>query len=427
MTEQILIATVPIAGHIQPLLPLAKQLVARGHSVKWCTNAKYRKRIEAMGAEFVPARHSAMFDDADLSASFPRRPKSSGISQLKYDIKHVFLDDLPGQLQDIREKAGKQKPKVIVCDAAYVGAVAHKELTGTPCVVIGVLPMSLGGVDVAPFGLGITPVDTVWGRMRNRLLHASVQHVLFADVQRHWNRVRVRAGMSPTKTWVLDASMDATLYLQPSVPSFEYRRRDMPHSARFVGAFPVESPAHWVAPEWWDEVAAAKAVVHVTQGTLANTRADSFLPALAGLANEDVLVVISTGGRAPEALGLTDVPANARIARFLSYPELLPRTHVMLSNGGYGGVQAALSHGVPVVVAGTTEDKPEVAARVAWSGAGINLRTATPSPRAVRDAVMQVLKQPHYRARAASLAAEYAKYDAVTLSVEAVQSCMARS
>ena len=36
----------------------------------------------------------------------------------------------------------------------------------------------------------------------------------------------------------------------------------------------------------------------------------------------------------------------------------------MLTNGGYGGVQYALAHGVPLVVAGDTEDKPEVAARV---------------------------------------------------------------
>ena len=36
------------------------------------------------------------------------------------------------------------------------------------------------------------------------------------------------------------------------------------------------------------------------------------------------------------------------------------------------------------VVAGTTEDKQEVAGRVAWSGTGINLRTGTPSPGRLR-------------------------------------------
>ena len=59
---------------------------------------------------------------------------------------------------------------------------------------------------------------------------------------------------------------------------------------------------------------------------------------------------------------------------------LLPHVDAMVTNGGYGGVQQALAHGVPLVVAGDSEDKPEVAARVQWSGAGINLHTGRPSP-----------------------------------------------
>ena len=51
----------------------------------------------------------------------------------------------------------------------------------------------------------------------------------------------------------------------------------------------------------------------------------------------------------------------------------------MVTNGGYGGTQLALANGVPVVVAGKTEDKMEVSARVRWSGAGVALMTDTPT------------------------------------------------
>jgi UDP:flavonoid glycosyltransferase YjiC (YdhE family) len=47
--------------------------------------------------------------------------------------------------------------------------------------------------------------------------------------------------------------------------------------------------------------------------------------------------------------------------------------------------------GVPLVVAGDTEDKAFVAARVAWTGAGISLRTSRPRPEEVRYAVREVL------------------------------------
>ena len=63
----------------------------------------------------------------------------------------------------------------------------------------------------------------------------------------------------------------------------------------------------------------------------------------------------------------------------------------MVTNGGYGGVQQALANGVPLVVAGDSEDKPEVAAHVQWSGTGVNLHTGRPSPAMVARAVRRVL------------------------------------
>jgi UDP:flavonoid glycosyltransferase YjiC (YdhE family) len=148
--------------------------------------------------------------------------------------------------------------------------------------------------------------------------------------------------------------------------------------------------------------------VHVTQGTIANAAPDLIAPALEGLSSEDVLVVVATAGRTPHSLGLRNVPRNARVGTFFSYPELLSKTSVMVTNGGYGGVQIALAHGVPLVVAGTSEDKPEVATRVACSGAGVNLKTATPTPEQVRTAVHALLHQSRYRARAQALSADYA-------------------
>jgi UDP:flavonoid glycosyltransferase YjiC (YdhE family) len=83
----------------------------------------------------------------------------------------------------------------------------------------------------------------------------------------------------------------------------------------------------------------------------------------------------------------------------------------MVTNGGYGGVQQALANGVPLVVAGDSEDKPEVAARVQWSGAGVNLHTGRPSVAMVARAVRRVLTKPSYRERARALQAEIAATD----------------
>jgi UDP:flavonoid glycosyltransferase YjiC (YdhE family) len=105
------------------------------------------------------------------------------------------------------------------------------------------------------------------------------------------------------------------------------------------------------------------------------------------------------------------VPGNARIAAYLPFDWLLPKVDVVVTNGGYGTVNQALALGVPLVVAGLTEDKAEVSARVAWSGTGINLRTQSPSVDTLKQAIRNVLDVPDFREAAGRMAAEFATLD----------------
>ncbi|WP_022887996.1 glycosyltransferase [Agromyces italicus] len=68
------------------------------------------------------------------------------------------------------------------------------------------------------------------------------------------------------------------------------------------------------------------------------------------------------------------------------------------------GILAALSAGVPLIVAGGDADKPEAAARLARSGAGVDLRTGRPSPRAVLRAHCKVAHDRAHTANAERLA-----------------------
>ncbi|WP_415830108.1 glycosyltransferase, partial [Kibdelosporangium persicum] len=125
---------------------------------------------------------------------------------------------------------------------------------------------------------------------------------------------------------------------------------------------------------------------------------------------DDVLVVAGLGGR---EVGDLRVPTNARVEPFIPFDALFPLVDVVVTNGGYGGVQLALHHGVPLVVAGAGEDKPAVAARVADFGVGIDLRTGRPEAAAVRQAVRRVLDEPGFRRRARELSADYRAADPV--------------
>jgi UDP:flavonoid glycosyltransferase YjiC (YdhE family) len=157
--------------------------------------------------------------------------------------------------------------------------------------------------------------------------------------------------------------------------------------------------------------------VHVTQGTATTGTEQLIIPALRALADEAVLVVATTGGKAVESLDLDRPPSNARLERFVPHYHLMPHVDAMITNGGYGGVQTALAHGVPLVAAGGTEEKPEVCARVEWAGVGINLKTNRPNPAQIRQALRAVLNGPHYRRNIGRIQADIARHDA---PVEAV-------
>ncbi|WP_299557150.1 nucleotide disphospho-sugar-binding domain-containing protein [uncultured Mycolicibacterium sp.] len=101
----------------------------------------------------------------------------------------------------------------------------------------------------------------------------------------------------------------------------------------------------------------------------------------------------------------------------------MPHVDVMITNGGYGGVQYALSHGVPLIVAGETSDKAEIGARVEFCGAGIDLGTATPTVRALRAGFDRIRDQDRYRTAARRLAREIrsaAPLDSIAATLERI-------
>jgi UDP:flavonoid glycosyltransferase YjiC (YdhE family) len=335
-------------------------------------------------------------------------------------MKKIFIEAAPGQLADIRALLASSPADVVLHDPGMIGALLNHEQGGPPSGVLGIVPLVVSSVDAAPFGLGLTPSATWLGRMRNRALNWFVQNVAFRDVQTCWNDTRANVGLAATGWW-MDQFRRSSFYMQPTVPGFEYPRSDLPDNVQFIGMLPAERTASVPNPPFWAELDGSRPIVHVTQGTIANAAPDLIRPALEGLASLDVLVVVSTGNRPVDELGLGPLPANARVAKFLPYAELLPKLSVMVTNGGYGGVQMALSNGVPLVVAGASEDKPEVAARIAWSGTGLNLKTATPTAQAVRNAVRKILDDSRYRARAGALAGEYRSHHAIARAVEVVE------
>lgn len=398
--SSIILATAPIHGHVSAYLPIARHLVARGDRVRFVTGARFAETVADTGATHVALPPESDFDDRmDVNATFPERRELRGAALIAFDIETLFVAPARGQYDALAGALAAESAHVVVADPVFIGA-AHllgRASDERPAVLVGShLPLPLRSRDTAPYGMGLTPAPFL-NSVRNRILNKATDRLLTkanTRADRQHQELFGRPFGRPIMDWIPRADAIA----QFTIPEFEYPRSDAPAHLHFVG--PLHGPSAPIPePDWWHELDGSRPVVHVTQGTIANKDFGQLLtPALDGLAGDDLLVVVSTGGRPPECL--PPLPANARAASYLSYDDLLPKTDVFVSNGGYGGVQLALRHGIPIVVTGGQEDKPEVAARVAWAGVGIRFKEESPSPQALRTAVRKVLTDHRYRTAA---------------------------
>jgi MGT family glycosyltransferase len=411
---EILIAALSPTGHVGPLLSVAQDLAARGNRVTVMTGAVHTDAILAAGARAHPLPAAADFDDSPFDAS--SRGKTSPLKALNLVIMRLFLAPMPHQAAELSAAMARTRFDAIIADYGFFGVIPF--LLGDPASRPPILqytptPLMLSSRDTAPNGLGLQPGSGRLSRLRNRALTLLSHHVVLRESQRATNAMLEALGVRRLPTFLLDVGVLADRFIVPTVPSFEYPRSDLAPNVRFVGAVHPQASRRFVPPDWWPELDGGRPVVHVTQGTVDNEAMSRLIePTIEALASEDVTLVVTTGGRGVPDLQ-APLPANTHVAEFIPHEVLLPKVDVMVTNGGYGGVQRAVSTGVPLVVAGSTEDKPEVAARVAWSGAGVNLETGTPSPTMIRNAVRELLDDGRYLARARELEVAFAQRDGI--------------
>lgn len=402
----VLICSIPAHGHVTPLLAVARAFVERGDNVRFLTGTRFAEKVAATGASHVPLPPDADYDESFLD-QFPERAKLKGIRAGAFDIEHVFARPAMPQYDTLMDIHSAAPADVVLVDPAFTGALillGHPPQSRPPVVLCGVVPILFNSVDTAPAGMGFAPAR-FGNRPRNAVLGVMARPI-FKRANKIIDANYRRVHGEPLSCSLIDLGARCDAMVQLTVPAFEYPRSDAPTTLHFAG--PVcNGGCQFPLPDWWADLDGGRPVVHVTQGTVANLDYRQVIaPTLRALADEDVLVVVSTGGR-PLAT-LPPLPENARAATFLPYDELLPRTDVYVTNGGYGGVQHALRYGVPIVATGGKEDKPEVGARVAWSGVGRRLRTERPAPRALRRDILAVLRQPSYREASRRIAADMA-------------------
>ncbi|MDG4665807.1 glycosyltransferase [Mycobacterium sp. 236(2023)] len=395
----------PLQGHVIPMINVGIGLQELGHDITMVTGSEFAAVASDAGLRVVSLPDSVHIDPPDAAPMLLRRlPVQARRFWLgRAELESVFAKPLADEARSLASVLDAAAVDAIVSDVTFTGVLPLLLGDGPrpPVLVCGVGPLTISSAQTPPFGMAWQPESGVDYRPMTAVAH----RVIMRSSQRKLNQSLREANSRNSPVFISDWPRLADGILQLTVDEFEYPRADLPATVEFAGPVLPRPVADFDPPGWWDDVVSSGAtVVHVTQGTFDNADLDQLIsPTLAALGDRrDVLIVATTGGR-PGQRWHGRVPANARIADWIPYSALMPHVDVMITNGGYGGVQFALSHGVPLIVAGETSDKAEVAARVDYCGVGIDLATSAPTPEAIGAAVDEVLQDGTYRSAAARI------------------------
>jgi UDP:flavonoid glycosyltransferase YjiC (YdhE family) len=360
MGLKVLVTSPALLGHLNPMVPVAQAMAARGHSVLWALPADGVEEVERRGLRAVAATPAVPFGPAlavqrypELGAMAPDRAPEVMFGKLWGAIfSAAMLDGLVPTALDWR-------PDLVIADAAdFSGHILAAEL-GVPSITKGFGPL-LPEVRVAAAGRDVAPL---W---RSRGLeprpYGGAYDTLYLDIY-------------PPRLHIGPA--DHVPRRQPVRPHSD--NGDVGDSSEL----PLP-PSRSGAP-----------LVYVTMGTVFNDP-QRLRPVVDALADLPVRVLVTVGPRAdPSALGPQG--DHVRVERYVPQSALLQHCDVVVSHAGSGTVLASLALGIPQLCLPQGADQFLNAAAIAAAGAGLSIPPEQITSDAVAEAVSRLLADASFR------------------------------
>ena len=366
---RVLFSTIGAVGHVYPMIPLARALLAAGHEVRWATSAEMCPTIVAAG---IPA-FSAGLSNSDWRDERNRRMREladlSPAERTSRLAPWIFGELLaPAMLRDLRAVVGSWPPTVFIHDNMELAAPVAAE--------------AIGAVHIAHSFGPLTPEERV---------------LAIADSATPLWRA---AGTNPPGYGGLYDHLYLDIYprsIQPTASGHVPRRQA-------IRPVPYAPSVDDVPPVLADD---GRPLIYATFGTeLPDQR--PLKTAVEAISSLDVRVLATIGPRGSlDALG--PQPENVTIMRYVPQTVVLPHAAAVVSHAGSGTVLAALGAGVPQLCLPQFADQPLNAAAVADSGAGLTLGSKVLDHHTIRDAIVRLLTEDAFRLRALALRDEIAQ------------------
>lgn len=398
-----LFASIPLIGHINPLIPQAEELVRRGWRVALASTREVRAHIErqARGVEFV-----------DLGPMGPlaeqlQRTEVEGALDPSYTrgtarMTANFVELWPIMYDALSEAITTRRPDVMVANIMTFAGMDVADREQIPLVInnpylLAVLPAPvLPPADELPFYLSAKSVHdiTLADRIKNRLLRMAASRALNLTLGKRLNALRISRGRLPVDLYTV---LKDQLIITNSCFGIEYSRPLPPLVHALGPMIPDPEPLPIEYKEWFES---GPPVVYANLGTLALASRDVILRMLAAFDSSAFRVLWVLKRELQDALAGHTIPDNVRIESWVpSVSAVLSHENVrvFISHCGVNSVYESLAAGTPIVGIPMMAGQREMAVRVKDAGVGLYVNKSTFTPAELRQTVLRVLKEDRFR------------------------------
>ena len=362
----------PLHGHINPSLPLVRELVGRGDEVVYYATDRFAAAIEQAGGQCRSYGGTSLVDLDLLPAQTDR---------LAWLLMRMSARVLEEDLERFRE----ERPDYLITDSVAPWGQWAAKLLGVPLVTsVSTLAFNRS---VMAFGAarGVRPAGL-------RLFFSKLRHI--GKAWRLQRRLCRQYGVDGPGVMgsVMGSSCLNIVYtsrhFQPCANTFDDR-------FQFVG--PMTSRGETI-PFPWDRVGASD-VVYVSLGTLFNADTAFYRTCFEAFAGQAFQVILSVGTKVSLS-SLGAVPPNFVVSAHVPQLAVLQRARAFVTHGGMNSVSEGLFYGVPLVVVPQMGEQAIVGRQVEQLGAGLCLTKKEVTGSSLRESVRRLLEEERFRGQA---------------------------
>ncbi len=373
---KIIFFNIPAQGHINPTLPIIREMVQRGEQVI-CVNTEQMRAVhEATGAQFEAYPPLQAIDTLINNSD-------GNLADNALELVKIAEQIMPWVLGLL----AREKPDYVIFDSLASWAKQATEKLGIRAAgSISTFVLAPGAMPPVPLMSMLSMVGSIIPRLPEYWRVAG-------RMKRDFGVKGVGVAGALSSSGEINVVYTSALF-QPGSDKLGSR-------FKFVGPSLAERPS---SDDFPFEAITRSPVIYISLGTINNDNLNFYRQCFEAFGSYDAQFILSVGKRTDiQALGA--IPANFIVKNFVPQLVVLQRSDLFITHGGMNSVHEGLYYNVPLVVIPQQFEQSIVAQQVVKHGAGVTLADKPPfgqvtaaDMRTAVDMVMKSRAQYHEKA-----------------------------